>query len=143
MGTYAEECNQSEDTIPIANFSTYYVRLQDNLYGVSKKEVMKYPTIDGKWEKWSNFTEQIGCAISGTWRVAAKDANGTHQIYASARQENPYYHYLYKSIDGGGQDTTKWAKIDNTPSEGFISAIEITDNTDSVLVAIGDSPFLC
>jgi type IX secretion system substrate protein len=130
-------CNPTYESLPYANFSTYYVKLSDVFYAAGAKEVMKY--YNNTWHEWSDLTQQIGCAISGTWRVAAKNNGGIHQIYASARYEDANYHYLYKSINGGGPSVNNWTKVYNTPTEGFISAIEITNNSDSVLVAIKDS----
>ncbi len=134
-------CKPPFDTLDHANFATYYLKLQDNLYAAGQKEVMRYNNISEEWEEWSKLETQIGCAVSGTWRVAAKDNNGTHQIYASAYQEPGDYQHLYKSIGGGGQNINNWVKIDSTPIKGWMNAIEISGNTDSVIVAIKDSIF--
>ncbi len=133
MGSYPS-CLTSV-TVPYANWDTYYVNVDTILYAAGTKEVIKY--YNNGWHEWSDLESQIGCDSSGTWRVAAKKkSNGVHQIYASARQEDPEYHYIYKSIDGGGPHVSKWTKVNNTPAKGWISSMAITDNTDSVIVSI-------
>ncbi|MDP2723904.1 MAG: T9SS type A sorting domain-containing protein [Bacteroidales bacterium] len=136
MGTYTS-CDTTNTTLQMyGNWDTYYVNINDTLYAAGTKEVLKY--YNSAWHEWSDFEQQIGCAKSGTWKVAAKrKSNGVHQIYASARQDPTGFHYLYKSINGGGHDINKWVKIDSTPLSGSISSIAITNNTDSVLVSIG------
>ncbi len=139
IGRFAElntSCALTGDTIPYANFATYYANVDTVLYAVGQKEVMRYPDSNGDWEEWSNFNSQIGCAISGTWRVDAVNDSGTHQIYASTYEEAGGYQHLYKSVNGGGNHVSKWVKVNNTPNTGWIKAIKITGNPDSVLVSI-------
>jgi|GEM_PF-1063259 len=140
MGSYTSCDTTIKNSVSYANFDTYYVNADDNLYAAGTKEVLKY--YDTTWYEWSKLEEQIGCGISGTWRVAAKKkSNGVHQIYASARQEDSSYHYIYKSIDGGGPQVSKWVKVANTPNSGWISDIAITANTDSIVVSIRNQLF--
>ncbi len=130
------DCTLTGDSIHTSIFSTYYIKLEDKFYAAGQKEVMIFNYANNnKWLEWSNLNSLIGCAISGTWRVAAKDNNGTHQIYASAYDEPGPFQHLYKSIGGGGPNY--WVKINSTPDTGWINAIEITGNTDSVLVSVG------
>jgi len=140
MGNYTSCDTTIKYPVSYANFDTYYVNADDNLYAAGTKEVLKY--YDTTWHEWSKLEEQIGCGKSGTWRVAAKKkSNGVHQIYASARQEDTLYHYIYKSIDGGGPQVSKWVKVANTPNSGWISDIAITANTDSIVVSIRNQLF--
>lgn len=133
--TIKPDCSQDTTETPNANFDTYYVKVGDNFYAAGTKEVMKYD--NGVWSNWSNFNSQIGCAKSGTWKVAAKDVNGVHQIYTSTYQYPDTIQYIFKSINGGGPSVNKWVKIKNTPSTGWISSLQISSNNpDSLLLAI-------
>ncbi len=134
-----EDCTEGTKQIPNSNFATYYIKVGNNLYGTGTKELMKY--YSGDWHNWSDFNSQIGCAISGTWKVAAKDFGGTHQIYTSTYQYPGGVQYVYKSLNGGGPNLAKWAKVEGTPMSGWINALLIANNPDSLVLSVRDKIF--
>ncbi len=139
-------CTPTNDSVPYANFSTYYQTTSNYLYMTGRKEIRRCNLTTLVWDSISKFSDpavypEMGCNHSGTWEIEVINNN---LMYVSTYGNPEKYHNyfaVYKYLPQA--NNRKWEWLGTPPSsyaDGWIGAIHRNEHNITKSIYVGKGP---